>query len=101
MICSAAAPIDGIYTFTVGARLWGDSLDSESMQLWFNYNGQRMQTFGGPIKTNSSAFVGSVTTRIEKGDFIDFRMWHYGLVQREIAEKFHHTFVRWALVQAL
>lgn len=95
------APINGIYSFTVSAWLKGG--DANTAQLWFNYNGHRQQTFTSPIHNNTQIFCGTLTTEIKKNDYIDFRMYQQSFkgTTKEILENFHHTFIKWTLVQAL
>eukprot|EP01084_Bolivina_argentea_P313125 542218_1 len=95
------APIHGIYTFTVSAWLKGG--DANNAQLWFNYNGNRQQTFSAPIHNHASIFTGSLTLEIKKDHYIDFRMYQASFKGsvKEIPENFHHTYVRWALIEAV
>lgn len=97
------APVDGIYTFTVGAWLAGNDKTGAQGQLWYCYNDHRQQTFASPINTNSHIFTGSLTTRIQADHFIDFRFYQTGVKNQhwKIKENFFHTFVKWSLVQAL
>merc|ERR1712228_913974 len=96
-----AAPISGIYSFTVSA--WLKSGNHSNAQLWFNLNGKRQQTFSSPINSagGGGIFAGTLTTYIHKSDYIDFRMYEPTSKgsTKEILENFHHTFVRWTLIR--
>lgn len=96
------APIPGTYSFTVSAWLKSGNDTGKHSQLWFNLNGKRQQTFSSPIHGGSEIFAGTLTTYIHKSDYIDFRMYDTKSKgsTKEILENFHHTFVRWTLIDA-
>ena len=95
------AQIHGIYSFSVSA--WLSNAKSSGTQLWYHYNGKRCQTFTGPIHEGVGVFTGSMIVEIKKNDYVDFRFYQasYKGTTQVIAENFHHTFVRWSLIQQI